>query len=208
MWVQLATSEVSDAIGVLAQNGSLAASDAILAADLVRDCPALLQRMRHLVKEDEASLLIRIHGDLHLGQVLVAGTDVQIIDFEGEPRKSLAQRRAKASPMRDVAGMLRSFHYVVGHIARTRPASAAATEARTLELLEMFVKLSKGAFLAGYADGANCADLIIDADLLTLFTIEKAAYEVRYEAANRPDWLTVPLNGLADLARRMLGDAN
>jgi maltose alpha-D-glucosyltransferase/alpha-amylase len=143
---------------------------------------------------------IRIHGDLHLGQVLVTRGDVVIIDFEGEPTRPLAQRRAKHLPLRDVAGMLRSFDYAaarVGHELATRAPDALA---KAQEELERFRALSAQAFVAGYREGGG----EIDGSLLDLLQLEKACYEVVYEAANRPDWLEVPLRGLAAIAKRLL----
>ena len=145
---------------------------------------------------------------MHLGQVLVAGADTQIIDFEGEPSKSIEQRRDKASPLRDIAGVIRSFDYAAAKVARGRAAAAPETEARAANLLQRFRNEAASALLAGYAVGAADALPPIDADLLDLFTVEKAAYEIGYEAANRPDWLSVPLNGLAQLADRLLGGPN
>jgi len=151
------------------------------------------------------ALRIRTHGDLHLGQVLVAGADVQIIDFEGEPKKSMAQRRSKTSPLRDVAGMIRSFDYAAAQIARLvrRNAPGAEGEARAADLLHRFRSEAQAAMLAGYAEATSDRLPPIDQELLDLFVLEKAAYEVGYEAANRPDWLDVPLRGLARIAARM-----
>ena len=149
-------------------------------------------------------LRIRIHGDLHLGQVLVTGGDVAIIDFEGEPTKSLEERRAKHSPLRDVAGMLRSFDYAAAMAQRSGPAEAQNVEARRLELLDQFRTVSTDAFLAGYAK-VNTGE---PGALLDLFLLEKAAYELAYEAANRPEWLDVPLMGLHRLAERLLAQSN
>jgi maltose alpha-D-glucosyltransferase/alpha-amylase len=142
----------------------------------------------------------RIHGDLHLGQVLVAGGDVMIIDFEGEPAKPLDQRRSKQLPLRDVAGMLRSFDYAAAWVSRDLPTSASSTEVKIQAGLERFRTLAAEAFLAGYGEGGG----EVDAPLLDLLQLEKASYEVTYEAANRPDWLEVPLRGLAALAERLL----
>jgi maltose alpha-D-glucosyltransferase / alpha-amylase len=138
----------------------------------------------------------------------VVGGDAYLIDFEGEPARALEQRRAKSSGLRDVAGLLRSFDYAAA-AAQGRAASAAATERRTA-LLERFRAEASNTFLACYRavlENAETRWVTPDAEtaLLDLFLIEKAAYEIRYEAANRPTWLGIPLRGLAEIADRVLG---
>ncbi|TVR09556.1 MAG: maltose alpha-D-glucosyltransferase [Salinarimonadaceae bacterium] len=148
--------------------------------------------------------LTRIHGDLHLGQTLVAGSDIRFIDFEGEPSKPLDQRRAKATPLRDVAGMVRSFDYAAATVARGRHAPwGPAAEMRIARLRELFHAQSEGAFLQAY--GESAPEPFGDPGLLDLLILEKAAYEVRYEAANRPGWLDVPVQGFAEIVRRLVG---
>jgi maltose alpha-D-glucosyltransferase / alpha-amylase len=148
----------------------------------------------------------RHHGDYHLGQVLVVGNDFQIIDFEGEPGRPLAERRRKHSPLRDVAGMLRSFNY----IARSAIMNLASERAEHFEILEPYVRRweerARASFLAGYAEGAAASyprDPDHARELIELFTLEKALYEIRYELDNRPDWVGIPVRGILDL----LGDA-
>ncbi len=142
----------------------------------------------------------RIHGDLHLGQMLVTGSDVMLIDFEGEPARPLVERRAKDLPLRDVAGVLRSFDYASAVARRALPAAADTEEARTGERYAAFRDRAAALFLSGYS-GSN--DPTID-PLLDIFLLEKASYEVAYEAANRPDWIGVPVSGLARAAGRLL----
>lgn len=145
----------------------------------------------------------RYHGDYHLGQVLVDGSDFVIIDFEGEPARSFDERRAKSSPLRDVAGMLRSFNY-----ARWAALKAVAQDAEELHRLDAaaqeWEKATREAFLSAYAKalGHAGAGLAVDAEMLRLFELEKALYELRYEINNRVDWLGVPLQGILDV----LGD--
>ena len=133
------------------------------------------------------ALKIRHHGDYHLGQVLVANNDFYVIDFEGEPSRSLAESRRKHSPLRDVAGMLRSFSYAKW--SATRTGALDDWEAQT-----------RRAFLAAYAaavQGSGLFDSMDDvAGLLRLFELEKVLYELRYEVNNRPDWVQVPLSGV------------
>jgi maltose alpha-D-glucosyltransferase/alpha-amylase len=163
---------------------------------------ALRAAVHRLAQAAEGALKTRIHGDFHLGQVLVAQGDAVIVDFEGEPARPLAERRGKTSPMRDIAGLLRSFDYAAA-VAMTNEASATATAApneRRTALLERWQREAAAAFLAAYATvtpiGAPA--------LLDLFLVEKAAYEIRYEATNRPDWIGVPLRGLSALAARLV----
>lgn len=123
----------------------------------------------------------RTHGDYHLGQVLWTGRDFVIIDFEGEPSRSLAERRAKRSPLRDVAGMLRSFHYA---------AHAAGSNIGA----EKWATASQDAFFAAWREAAP--SLVAGAGLLPLFIAEKALYELAYELNNRPAWGYIPLQAL------------
>jgi maltose alpha-D-glucosyltransferase/alpha-amylase len=170
----------------------------------------LLQAVVKLAEGGEGSLCMRIHGDLHLGQVLVAQGDAYFIDFEGEPGRALAERRAKTSPLRDVAGMLRSFYYAAAMAGGTGLGDLTdAARARKQTLIERVLPVLQDAFCAAYAKAA--AGLRQDwrtpadaAALLDLFMLEKAAYEVCYEVANRPAWIRVPLRGLAALADRLL----
>ena len=138
----------------------------------------------------------RIHGDLHLGQMLVTGSDVMFIDFEGEPTRSIDERRAKDLPLRDVAGVLRSFDYAEAVAERTRPASAETIEQRTEDRYAEFRKRAAAAFLDGYGVGED--------GVLSLFVLEKAAYEVAYESANRPEWISVPIAGLVRAAAQLI----
>ena len=149
--------------------------------------------------------MTRCHGDFHLGQVLIAGDDVVIIDFEGEPGRTLAQRRAKQSPWRDVAGLLRSLSYARYSALRLAPPADPATVAQRQARLKDWETRARQAFLAGYraalppTDGNDrrAAD-----NLLTFLLLEKALYELRYELDNRPQWLAVPLAGLLELLGR------
>jgi maltose alpha-D-glucosyltransferase / alpha-amylase len=145
----------------------------------------------------------RIHGDYHLGQVLVVQNDVTIIDFEGEPQRSLAERVAKTSPLRDVAGMLRSFDYALWTTVFHR-IELGADPGATAEAVEGWRADTQGAFLATYREtmaGARLhpADPGAERRLLDLFLILKAAYEIGYELAMRPDWVQIPLEGLLAL---------
>jgi maltose alpha-D-glucosyltransferase/alpha-amylase len=156
-----------------------------------------------LARSAHGATLTRIHGDLHLGQVLVANGDVYIIDFEGEPAKPVAQRRAKNHRLRDVAGMIRSFDYAAAVVKRKSLASQAHVADLSRDaFLDSFVERATQCFLSGYHQAFPVRDELREQNLLRLFLIEKAAYEVAYEAANRPTWIDVPLQGLAQLIDR------
>jgi len=166
---------------------------------------ALTQTVHRLATAAEGTLLTRIHGDLHLGQVLVANGEVYIIDFEGEPAKPVEVRRAKNSRLRDVAGVIRSFDYAAAVVERkSRESQAHLPDARRTAFLESFITQATTAFLEGYREAMQITDAAGEQQLLDLFLVEKAAYEVAYEAANRPTWIEVPLRGLARLTGQLL----
>jgi maltokinase len=129
----------------------------------------------------------RVHGDYHLGQVMRTTGDWVILDFEGEPGQPIAERRALSSPLRDVAGMLRSFDYAALHLLTDHP-DADALRPRAVEWAE----LNRSSFLAGYSAGGGHLRPE-DAVLLRALELAKAAYEVVYEARNRPAWLSIPM---------------
>ncbi len=142
----------------------------------------------------------RIHGDYHLGQVLAVQNDVSIIDFEGEPRRSLDERRAKTSPLRDVAGMLRSLDYAAWSALRHR-ADLGSDPERVRPRALQWRDMAQAQFLEAYRETiAGCESHPEDGDfeeaLLDLFLIQKAVYEVGYELASRPAWAGIPLRGL------------
>jgi maltose alpha-D-glucosyltransferase/alpha-amylase len=143
--------------------------------------------------------------------VLVAQGDAFLIDFEGEPARTLEERRQKSSPMRDVAGLLRSLSYASAAAQSTTESAPQQTADRKRALFDRFRGYATESFLQEYrAAVANAPQPLVspaaEQALLDLFLIEKAAYEIRYEAANRPTWLSLPVRGLAALTARLLGD--
>jgi maltose alpha-D-glucosyltransferase/alpha-amylase len=164
---------------------------------------SLVNRINACISEPIIAVKTRYHGDFHLGQVLIAQNDFVITDFEGEPSRPFAERRHKHSPLRDVAGMLRSFNYA----AHTTLADAVAEQTKDLAkfepLLHDWEAEVKQVFLTAYKEAISCSGPITsDAalyGLLDLFLLEKALYEVRYELNNRPDWVVIPLDGILSL---------
>jgi maltose alpha-D-glucosyltransferase/alpha-amylase len=186
--------------------------DRFLAQSLLDRRDLLLAAVRDLVPESADALRIRIHGDFHLGQVLMAQGDAFLIDFEGEPARPLDERRKKSSPLRDVAGLLRSLSYASAAAQPTTEHAPQATADRKRALFERLRGHGEEGFLEAYNAAVAASPVPVAGDtatfaaLLDLFLIEKAAYEIRYEAANRPTWIGLPLRGLASLASRLLGD--
>jgi trehalose synthase-fused probable maltokinase len=139
--------------------------------------------------------VIRTHGDYHLGQTLWRANDWVILDFEGEPARTLVERRRKRSPLRDVAGMLRSFAY----------ASTAAELTRGAEVPDDWEERARERFLESYLETVDQAllppgEAAIER-LLAVFELEKAVYELRYELDNRPDWVGIPVTGIDRLMK-------
>jgi len=154
----------------------------------------------HLIRHSLGRCKIRHHGDLHLGQVLVAGGDAFIIDFEGEPRRPLADRRRKAPAARDVAGILRSLDYAAMALGQQRQRSEKLS-VPALRALHAWRDHSTDAFLSGYQEAMGASVLWPDRTedakaMLDFFLLEKALYEVEYELSYRPSWISVPLQGV------------
>jgi maltose alpha-D-glucosyltransferase / alpha-amylase len=145
----------------------------------------------------------RIHGDYHLGQVLWTGEDFLIIDFEGEPGRPLSQRRFKRSPLRDVAGMLRSLEYASE--AALRDGRHRVEDLPVLQIwARAWTQWVSASFLGGYLDRVAGTRIVPPNDtdleqLLRFFLFEKVIYEIGYELNNRPDWVDIPMRGLLAL---------
>ena len=143
----------------------------------------------------------RYHGDLHLGQVLLVGQDLLIVDFEGEPARPLDERRAKHSPLRDVAGILRSIDYAAAVALNEHVHEPVEKQAAVETAVRTWQSESTKAFFNGYSKATAelpsvPSDPLAWQRLLDLFLIEKALYEVRYEINMRPEWVMVPVRGL------------
>ncbi len=160
-------------------------------------------RLSEIHRNKIDAVRIRVHGDLHLGQVLYAGGDFVFIDFEGEPARRLAERRRKRSPLRDVAGMLRSLHYAAATALRSdrvraedestlEPWARSWTDWVSAAWFDAWLRTSKDApFIP--------KDRVLLQRLLDFYTFEKCIYEIRYELNNRPEWLAIPLRGIIEL---------
>jgi maltose alpha-D-glucosyltransferase/alpha-amylase len=181
--------------------GDLPEEAAVVAREVLAAEGAILAKLECILKQKLDAMKIRIHGDFHLGQVLFTGKDFVIIDFEGEPARALTERRLKRSVLRDVAGMLRSFHYVF----QTSLQYEGLHWPGNLLLLEGWLQSWYGTtsetFLQAYRDRLGDAPLVPqDPDqftvLLDSFLLEKALYELGYELNNRPDWSLIPLKGI------------
>jgi len=155
---------------------------------------------------------IRHHGDFHLGQILIAKDDVQIVDFEGEPERPVAERTRKAPSARDAAGLIRSLDYAAMSALQRCQEKSVEEPACLTEALDSWRDAATDAFLACMREttaGTRLwpADPAAADRLLRFFIVEKAVYEVGYEFANRPDWVHVPLAGLARTLFPVVGAA-
>lgn len=205
-WAKQIGAQLERALQLLKQHqAELSAEDQQRVAHWSRHRKAILAYVQELAKQAVGGLRMRVHGDLHLGQVLVIKGDAYLIDFEGEPARPLHERRGKHSPYKDVSGVLRSFDYAAA-LALGGPSLDASpqTQAVRQRIAERYRHEARAAFVQAYrlatvglahawqdARGEDAA--------LALFSLEKAAYEVAYEAENRPAWLAVPLRGLQGL---------
>jgi maltokinase len=167
------------------------------------DAAAVRARLEHARNLDDAGAEICIHGDLHLAQVIQLDGDWLVLDFEGEPSRRRDDRFTRSSPLRDVAGMLRSFHYA----AATGLAEWDQGDEELLALLDAWEKRNRDAFLAAYfaepgIDALLPADPAGRAALLTAFELDKAVYELGYEIGHRPELVAIPRAGIDRLVAR------
>ncbi|MGB3554777.1 MAG: maltose alpha-D-glucosyltransferase [Jannaschia sp.] len=191
--------EVAGSLDRLAKT-ALEGEAAKIAASVLDRRDDILDRIRRVGTLRPSGAAGRVHGDYHLGQVLVAQGDLAIIDFEGEPSRTLAERQAKSSPLRDVAGMLRSFDYALWSALDRRLQAGADADAAMAEVRDWRAATS-GAFLAAWREtmgdhALRPVDRVFEDALLDLFVLRKCAYEVDYERDFRPAWIDVPLRGM------------
>lgn len=186
--VEAGPAEIADALVSMRRRIDLAAAEVsavAVFADRIRAIYAHLERVQW-------PRLQRIHGDLHLGQTLrSAELDWILLDFEGEPLRPMPERSRPDSPLRDVAGMLRSFDYVAGALERESPN----------EELRAWASRARKSFVDGYIAGSG-VDVRAERALLDAFEIDKAVYEAIYESRNRPDWVGIPLAAIERLVER------
>jgi maltose alpha-D-glucosyltransferase / alpha-amylase len=177
-------------------------------ADKILDLEDIARRrFQRLTQLKSSAMVTRIHGDYHLGQVLFTGSDFVIIDFEGEPARPLAERRKKRSPLQDVAGMLRSFHYAA-YAPLLQEGDAEKSSYKELKILggwaQYWQKWVSATFLNAYLEASGNAIYIPNAQedlalLLDVYLLDKAVYELGYELNNRPPWVRIPLDGISQL---------
>jgi maltose alpha-D-glucosyltransferase/alpha-amylase len=161
----------------------------------------ILKTFRNIYKHKIDVVKIRIHGDYHLGQVLFTGKDFILTDFEGEPARSYSERRLKRSPLRDIAGMVRSFHYAAYGSLFLDNQIRKEDYRSLIPYVEQWYHYMSGFFVKAYLDTVKGSPFIPknkeDMDILmNTFLLEKAIYELNYELNNRPDWVIIPLRGI------------
>jgi len=207
-WAKHVGAQIDRALQLLKQHQTkLNPADQALVSALLDQKKAIASYVQDLAKATVGGLRIRVHGDLHLGQVLVVKGDAYLIDFEGEPARPLPERRGKHSPYKDVSGVLRSFDYAAAMAVNVQGVDQSPeANASRQRVADRYLHEAKQAFIQAYhAATTTLAHDWQDAKgqdaALALFSLEKAAYEVAYEAENRPSWLPVPLQGLHGLLR-------
>ena len=209
-WAHGAIEQIDLALGMLSRVTEWPTPQAeARAKSVLGHADGLREAAHRLAAAGAGSLQTRVHGDFHLGQVLVVQSDAYLIDFEGEPARTMEQRRAKQCAVRDVAGLLRSFDYAAAAALPGRVAATPAASGRRAEILARFREGAEQAFLDAYRAVLETSPVKwvqpkAEAAMLDLFLLEKAAYEIRYEAANRPTWIGIPLHGLYAIAARLL----
>ncbi len=176
----------------------------------------IFMEARELIDDFAAEILtkpleskrIRIHGDYHLGQVLSQNDDYIIIDFEGEPEATIAERKIKHSPLKDVAGMVRSYHYAVSAKLFNADETKTIDPEKLLTVTDRWYKLMRDTYLDAYFTAIGSPHPLFKSQvevnfLLLYFLLEKAIYELGYEISYRPDWVKIPLRGIVDVVREV-----
>jgi len=164
----------------------------------------ILRRQHMIMERKMQGLKIRTHGDYHLGQIMFTGKDFMLIDFEGEPARPLGERKLKRSPLRDIAGMIRSFHYAVYTAFRNHVSSRTEDSTFLEPWVDVWFRTVSGIFLSSYMASTEGSNLLpIDGSeckiLLEAYLLEKGVYELWYEFNNRPDWVAIPIAGLLSI---------
>jgi maltose alpha-D-glucosyltransferase/alpha-amylase len=177
------------------------------AEDVLQMKDQILLLLKGIYKKKIDVTKIRIHGDFHLGQVLFTGKDFIITDFEGEPARSYSERRLKRSPLRDVAGMIRSFHYAAYASLFLDNQIRKEDFGKLIPYVEQWYHYVSQFFMRAYLETA-AAEAFVPRNkedlqtLMTTFLMEKAIYELNYELNNRPDWVMIPLRGIKSLMKK------
>jgi maltose alpha-D-glucosyltransferase/alpha-amylase len=196
--------QIQEALPMLSAKLTALPAEVRLNGDRVlRNVPILLDRISEMTdKGEKLGYLIRHHGDYHLGQVLRTDEDDFILlDFEGEPLRPLAERRRKGSPLKDLAGMMRSFHYAAETALPEKSGKSAMYE-KLLPWSKAWHEWMSSIFLRSYFQTAAGAPFLPTVDagfILEVFLLEKVFYELKYELNNRPDWVHIPLAGIVDI---------
>jgi maltose alpha-D-glucosyltransferase / alpha-amylase len=177
------------------------------AEEVLQMRPEILERLKKIFSRKIDTMKIRTHGDYHLGQVLFTGRDFIIIDFEGEPARSFSERRLKRSPLRDVAGMIRSFHYAAYNALFQQDSFRKEDSAYLEEWAEQWYHYASGFFMHTYLDKTMGTGVVPEKEedfeiLIETFLLEKAIYELGYELNNRPDWVLIPIRGIKYIMRK------
>ena len=212
-WIEDVVARAERVFDILKQRrDTLKEADRQLVDQALAQRATLRDRLNALLPQTIDGLNIRHHGDFHLGQMLIVKDDIFIIDFEGEPRRPLAERRRKAPAARDVAGLIRSIDYSAT-AALERALKVAPDEHGKLgAALSEWRDRSAAAFLATYREVMTNqrlwpADPHAAGQMLNFFLLEKAFYEIEYELAHRPDWLRVPLTGMLRILSQQMNEA-
>jgi maltose alpha-D-glucosyltransferase/alpha-amylase len=196
------TERVFRAVKLLGPDVSESACEAVDALAARRE--TCIDLIESLARHRGGGIKTRVHGDYHLGQVLIVKDDLMIVDFEGEPSRPVDARRGKSSPLRDVAGMLRSFAYAAETAARDIAGRFAEAAPRIKTASATWRRLTESAFLTAYEEAARGSAVWVEDDearrrLLRLHLLTKALYEIDYEANNRPDWIETPVRGVLSI---------
>jgi maltose alpha-D-glucosyltransferase/alpha-amylase len=169
----------------------------------------ILQLLKRIYRKKLDAVKIRIHGDYHLGQVLFTGKDFVILDFEGEPARSYSERRLKRSPLRDVAGMVRSFHYAAYSVLLLNDHLRKKEVNKLMPYAELWYHYISGFFMHAYLETVKDSGFIPTEKedlevMMQTYILEKAIYELNYELNNRPDWAVIPLRSIKSIIEKQI----